>query len=308
MQISPKGMKILLNLFLLYISWGSTYICLKLCMHACGPFTLCGVRMLCGGLLLALLLLLTGRWRRPVWADMRHAAWLAIFMVLMASGFLARGQQGITSSTAAIITASTPISMLLAGWLFAGEKRPTLMQCVGLLGGGTGLLLLTLGRAAAQGGQPVEAVNSVSGMIWVFSATLGWVAGTLISRRFPHASGLSGMQSCALLLICGGLESLLVAACAGEATQLRLAAVGPSELLAFGWLTVGGSIIAYYSYFWLLSHASIATAVSYEYVVPVIGVFLGWQIGGETITWRILLTCVLIVGSVFFVMWDKHNK
>lgn len=308
MEISPKGMKILLNLFLLYISWGSTYICLKLCMHACGPFTLCGIRMLCGGLLLGLLLLMTGRWRRPAWADMRHAAWLGIFMVLMASGFLARGQQGITSSTAAIITASTPISMLLAGWLFAGEKRPTLMQCVGLLGGGTGLLLLTLGRAAAQGGQPVEAVNSVSGMLWVFSATLGWVAGTLISRRFPHASGLSGMQSCALLLICGGLESLLVAACAGEAVQLHLAAVGPTELLAFGWLTVGGSIIAYYSYFWLLSHASIATAVSYEYVVPVIGVFLGWQIGGETITWRILLTCVLIVGSVFFVMWDKHNK
>ena len=145
-------------------------------------------------------------------------------------------------------------------------------------------------------------------MIWVFSATLGWVAGTLISRRFPHASALSGMQSCALLLICGGLESLLVAAFAGEASQLRLAAVGTSELVAFAWLTVGGAIIAYYAYFWLLAHASIATAVSYEYVVPVIGVFLGWQIGGETITWRILLTCVLIVGSVFFVMWDKHNK
>ena len=45
-----------------------------------------------------------------------------------------------------------------------------------------------------------------------------------------------------------------------------------------------------------------------SFIVPVIGVFLGWQIGGETITWRILLTCVLIVGSVFFVMWDKHNK
>ena len=50
MEISSKGMKILLNLFLLYISWGSTYICLKLCMHACGPFTLCGIRMLSGEL------------------------------------------------------------------------------------------------------------------------------------------------------------------------------------------------------------------------------------------------------------------
>lgn len=308
MQISPKGMKILLNLFLLYISWGSTYICLKLCMHACGPFTLCGVRMLCGGLLLALLLILTGRWRRPVWADMRHAAWLAIFMVLMASGFLARGQQGITSSTAAIITASTPISMLLAGWLFAGEKRPTLMQCVGLLGGGAGLILLALGRTETQADALPAQGDSVVGMIWVFSATWGWVAGTLVSRRFPHASGLSGMQSCALLLICGGLESLIVAACAGEAALLHPGEIGTAQLAAFSWLTVGGSIIAYYAYFWLLSHASIATAVSYEYVVPVIGVFLGWYIGGEAVTLRILLTCVLIVGSVFFVMWDKHNK
>lgn len=308
MQVSSRGLRILFNLFLLYISWGSTYICLKLCMHACGPFTLCGVRMLCGGLLLAVLLALSGRWRQPRGADWRHAAWLAVFMVLMASGFLARGQQGISSSTAAIITASTPISMLLAGWLFAGEKRPTLMQCVGLLGGGAGLILLALGRAETQAGTLPAQGDSVAGMIWVFAATWGWVAGTLVSRRFPHASGLSGMQSCALLLICGGLESLLVAACAGEAALLQPGEIGAAELFAFGWLTVGGSIIAYYAYFWLLSHASIATAVSYEYVVPVIGVFLGWHIGGEAVTWRILPTCVLIVGSVFFVMWDKHNK
>lgn len=308
MQLSAQSLRILCNLALLYVSWGSTYICLKLCMRACGPFTLCGVRMLCGGLLLALLLALSGRWRRPRGADWGHAARLAVFMVLMASGFLARGQQEISSSTAAIITASTPISMLLGGWLLAGERRPTLMQCVGLLGGGAGLILLALGRAATQGAAPSAQADSVSGMIWVFSATWGWVAGTLISRRFPHASGLSGMQSCALLLIGGGLESLLVAACAGEAALLRPGEIGVPELAAFGWLTVGGSIIAYYAYFWLLSHASIATAVSYEYVVPVIGVFLGRQIGGEVVTWRTLLTCALIVGSVFFVMWDKHNK
>ena len=299
---------ILLNLFLLYISWGSTYICLKFCMLVAGPFTVCGTRMLAGGMLLSLLLLLTGRWQRPSRADLLHAAWLALFMVLMASGLLAKGQESISSSTAAIIAASTPITMLVAGWLFAGEPRPTRLQCGGLLGGGAGLLLLTLGRQEAQGVVQAVGQSSYVGMLWVFAGTLGWVAGTLISRRVGHRSSLGSTQSCALLLMLGGLESLLAAALWGEGASLHLDQIGWQAAFSFTWLVVGGSIIAYYSYFWLLAHASIATAVSYEYVIPVIGVLLGWWLGGEALTLRIALSCVLIVGSVFFVIWGKHNK
>ena len=304
MPISQKSLHVMLHLFLVYISWGSTYIGYKFSLGVAGPFLVGGSRMVIGGILLALFLMLTGRWIRPERKDWIHATWMGVFMVLLASGFLAKGQESVASSTAAVITGSTPITMLVAGWLFANEPRPRLLQWTGLATGTCGLVLLAYSQQNVGGVQQ----SSISGMIWVFAATWGWVAGTLVSRRFPHASGLSGMQSCALLLICGGLESLLVAACAGEAALLQPGEIGAAELFAFGWLTVGGSIIAYYAYFWLLSHASIATAVSYEYVVPVIGVFLGWHIGGEAVTWRILLTCVLIVGSVFFVMWDKHNK
>lgn len=299
---------ILLNLFLLYISWGSTYICLKFCMHAAGPFTVCGARMLAGGLLLSLLLLLRGRWQRPTWRDMGHAAWLALFMVFMASGLLAKGQESISSSMAAIIAASTPITMLVAGWLFAGEPRPTRWQCCGLLGGGTGLLLLTLGRQDAQGALEAAAGQfSLVGMLWVLAGTLGWVTGTLISRRVRYRSAMGGTQSCALLLMLGGLESLLAAALSGEGASLHLQNISWQVSLAFAWMVVGGSIIAYYSYFWLLAHASIATAVSYEYVIPVIGVLLGWWLGGESLNLRILLSCVLIVGSVFFVIRGRHS-
>lgn len=299
---------ILLNLFLLYISWGSTYICLKFCMHAAGPFTVCGARMLAGGLLLSLLLLLRGRWQRPTWHDMGHAAWLALFMVLMASGLLAKGQESIPSSMAAIVSASTPITMLVAGWLLAGEPRPTRRQCCGLLGGGTGLLLLTLGRQDAQGALDAAAGQfSLVGMLWVLAGTLGWVTGTLISRRVRYRSALGGTQSCALLLMLGGLESLLAAALSGEGASLHLQDIGWQVSLAFAWMVVGGSIIAYYSYFWLLAHASIATAVSYEYVIPVIGVLLGWWLGGESLNLRIILSCVLIVGSVFFVIQGRHS-
>ena len=40
-------------------------------------------------------------------------------MVLIGCGFLAKGQQlGVSACAAALITGSTPVSMLLAGWLF----------------------------------------------------------------------------------------------------------------------------------------------------------------------------------------------
>lgn len=81
----------------------------------------------------------------------------------------------------------------------------------------------------------------------------------------------------------------------------------PSVLAAFSWMVIGGAILAYSSYFWLLKHTSIATAVSYEYVVPVIGLVLGWQIGGESVNSQMVLASCLTVGSVFFVMWHKRN-
>lgn len=82
----------------------------------------------------------------------------------------------------------------------------------------------------------------------------------------------------------------------------------PEVALAFAWMVVGGSILAYSSYFWLLEHASIATAVSYEYVVPVIGVFLGWRLGGENVNPQMLLACCMTVGSVFFLLWQRHSR
>lgn len=128
MPISQKSLHVMLHLFLVYISWGSTYIGYKFSLGVAGPFLVGGSRMVIGGILLALFLMLTGRWIRPERKDWIHATWMGVFMVLLASGFLAKGQESVASSTAAVITGSTPITMLVAGWLFANEPRPRLLQ------------------------------------------------------------------------------------------------------------------------------------------------------------------------------------
>ena len=92
MPAAPSFFHVFSHLFLLYISWGSSYVAIKWCLDALGPFLLAGSRMLLAGALLSLLLLVTGHWKRPTRADVLHAVWLAVFMVLIGCGFLAKGQ------------------------------------------------------------------------------------------------------------------------------------------------------------------------------------------------------------------------
>ena len=106
MPISQKSLHVMLHLFLVYISWGSTYIGYKLSLGVAGPFLVGGSRMVIGGILLALFLMLTGRWIRPERKDWIHATWMGVFMVLLASGFLAKGQESVASSTAAVSASS----------------------------------------------------------------------------------------------------------------------------------------------------------------------------------------------------------
>lgn len=314
MVAAPSFFHVFFHLFLLYISWGSTYVAIKWCLAALGPFLLVGCRMLVAGGLLALFLLATGRWKRPSRGDCLHAVWLAVFMVLMGSGFLAKGQQlGVSACAAALITGSTPFSMLLAGWLFAGERRPCLMQWLGLVGSFAGLVMLEMGQEAARmelGGPlaPGEGGLPLAGMCWILFATWGWVAGSLLSRRFPHTSPLSGLQSCSLLLLVGGLECVVAGLLWGEASLTHWELLQARSVLAFLWMSIGGGIFAYYCYFWLLERVSIAVAVSYEYVVPVVGVLLGWQLAGEPVNAMMAGACALIVLSVFFVMWHKNVR
>lgn len=58
-------------LFLVYIGWGSSYIGYKLSLEVAGPFLVAGGRAFIGGLLLAFMLLASGKWVRPSWKTIR---------------------------------------------------------------------------------------------------------------------------------------------------------------------------------------------------------------------------------------------
>ncbi|MBQ7586245.1 MAG: EamA family transporter [Desulfovibrionaceae bacterium] len=297
-------LNVFLHLFLVYISWGTTYVGLRLTLEVVGPFWACGWRMFLGGVILCLILKICRKWQKLKLADLSHAAFYAFFLVVVASGFLSFGQQYLPSGVAAIITGSTPISMIIAGFLFAKEDPPNKVQILGLVGGTVGLLILACEQYV--GGS--LGFKSLVGMLFVLLATFGWVAGTILIKRNPRTNPLPPLEDCGLLLLIGGLESLLLGAFMGEAQTILWQNLNLKVALAFTWMVIGGAILAYSSYFWLVEHVSIAVAVSYEYVVPVIALFFGWLVCDEAISNLMIVACALSIGSVFLVVSHKHNR
>ena len=75
-------------LFLVYIGWGSSYIGYKLSLEVAGPFLVAGGRAFIGGLLLAFMLLASGKWVRPSWKTIRWSLVVGILIGLDEVGIL----------------------------------------------------------------------------------------------------------------------------------------------------------------------------------------------------------------------------
>jgi drug/metabolite transporter (DMT)-like permease len=117
---------------------------------------------------------------------------------------------------------------------------------------------------------------------------LAWTLGSLLSQHgFALARGAIGFAS---QMLCGGLALLVLATLRGEWGLLQHNwPPTPTALLAWLYLVVFGSLIAFNAYMTLLSRASAALASSYCFVNPVIAMLLGVGLGGERVSpyeWR----------------------
>ena len=77
---------------------------------------------------------------------------------------------------------------------------------------------------------------------------------------------------------------------------------------AIVYLIIGGSLIGYTAYIYILGHAPTAKVSTYAYVNPVVAVFLGWLVLGETIDRYILAGSAIVIASVILVTSASVTK
>ncbi len=266
--------------------WGSTYLAIKFALVGLPPFLMMASRFVVAG---ALLLAYT-RFRGAPWPrarEWRNAAIVGTLMLGCGMGGTAQAELSIGSGIIVAFIAVTPLLMVLASLPFG--VRPAPGEVAGILVGLGGVLMLVQGAGFRA---------SPAGLGWMLLACSGWTLGSILSQRhFRLAPGASGFAS---QMLGGGAVLLLAAALAGEELP---ASVPAGAWLAWAYLVLFGSLIAFNAYMMLLGRASAGIATSYTYVNPVIALMLGVAFGGEHVTpWEWLSAGVVLAGVVLLVL------
>ena len=108
-----------------------------------------------------------------------------------------------------------------------------------------------------------------------------------------------------LQMVLGGLVLAVMAGLAGELGTFDAAAVTRESLVAFAYLTVIGSILAFTVYGWMLRVAPLPLVATYAYVNPVVAVILGWLVLGEAIDPRTVLAGGVIIFAVALIVTSR---
>ena len=279
----------------IYLIWGSAYLAIRFAIETVPPLLMAGLRFLFAGGLLYIGLRLRGA-ERPTATNWRAAATVGILLVC-GNGAVTWAEQWLPSGLAALLIATVPLWMVLLAWARGGD-RPTVTTAAGLGLGLVGIVLL-IGPGSLLHGSRVDPVGALA----VLLGAVSWAAGSVYARTAPMPA--APLVATAMEILAGGALLTAVGLAAGDGAHLHLQALSLRSVLAFGFLVIFGSIVAFTAYLWLLRATSPARASTYAYVNPVVAVFLGWLLADEPVSPLTAVAAAFIIAAVAIIVMDQ---
>jgi drug/metabolite transporter (DMT)-like permease len=284
-----KRMFIILSLLSLYFLWGGTYLAMRIALQGFPPFILAGVRQLTAGILLFIFLRLR-KHALPTRKQWMAAIVVGGLLLVVGNGGVVYAEQWVSSGLAALALGAIPLWAAIFSGLFG--RWPTRIEWFGLGLGFSGLVLLNFGNGLHA--NPI-------GAIVLLIAPIGWAFGSILSQHLPSPKGLMASSS---QMIAGGVLLFIV----GFATGEHMTSIpGPRPLAAMAYLIIGGSLVAFSAYGFLLRTVRPALATSYAYVNPLVAVGLGVALAGEQITMIELFAMLTILSGVGLVTLGRER-
>ena len=259
------------------VAWGTNYYVTHQFLPPDYPLYGAALRALPAGLVLLGLCK-----QRPRGAWWWRSALLGLLNVSVFFVLIYAASQLLPTSIASTVMAMSPLAMMLIAWALVSE-RPGIGHLAGsAIGlGGVCLMLLT-----GTGGV------SMPGVLASAVAMLVSSFGHILTKRW--SAGTDVLASTAWQLTAGGLFLLPVAAVAEGPPP----ALSTPALLAFGYVTLVATALAFAAWFTGLRHLPAGTVGLVGLLNPVTGVLLGTAVAGEALTVQQLCGLALVLVGV----------
>jgi drug/metabolite transporter (DMT)-like permease len=280
----------------IYVVWGSTYLAIRYAVETIPPLVAVAIRhTAAGSILLAIAWARGFRPRREHWPA---GLVLGFFYFLVGHGTLHWAEVYVPSGLSALLIASEALWILLIS-TFMGFERINWMNGSGLLMGLAGVGMLT--------GLDFNLKNSLAlGSVAVLLGAMSWAVGVCISPKLKLPEDPMGRA--ALPLVCGAVMLWITASVSGEVAVTHWSAISMRSAMGLAYLIVFGSVVAFTAYSWLLQHCSPTVVSTHTFVNPLVAVLLGWLLGGEQLTSRVIGATVATLGAIFLVRKGERHS
>ena len=285
----------------LYLIWGSTFLSVRILLEFLPPLVISFSRNLVAGLLFLAWSILGGHWKKLSFAHWKVHLIAGILLITFGNGFMALAGQTIPSGLSSVFMAFGPLLLVIFFWI--SGRKPSNRKLIGTLVGFVGIMLLASQKSLAIPGREIDFFR---GMGFLLVAVFAWNLGVFYIQ-FTKANTYHFTQVCGIQMTFGGVILLTIALFRGDPQSVIVADLPAKAIYVFLYLALIGSMLGF-GLFGYLSKVLDATLVStYTYVNPIIALFLGNIILGESLSSILLFASSLILSAVLLITTEKTS-
>ncbi len=286
----------------LYLIWGSTFLSVRILLDYLPPLVISFSRNLVAGILFLAWSILGGHWKKLTFEHWKVHLLAGILLITLGNGSMALAGLTIPSGLSSVFMAFGPLLLVLLFWI--SGRRPSNRKLVGTLIGCIGISLLASQKNLAIPGKEIDFYKGIG---FLLVAVLAWNIGVFYIQ-FTKANTYHFTQVCGIQMTFGGFILLGIAMFRGDAQSVVLSDIPSKAIYVYVYLSLIGSMLGF-GLFGYLSKALDATLVStYTYVNPVIALFLGNIILGESLSSILLFASSLILSAVLLITTEKTSS
>ncbi|MEM9145553.1 MAG: DMT family transporter [Pseudomonadota bacterium] len=273
--------------------WSSAFTSARIIVADAPPLTSLALRFVISGILGVIIARALGQTWRLSAAQWRATAVFGICQNALYLGLFFVAMQTVEASLAAIIAATMPLLVALAGWLVFGERIGSL-GLAGLAAGFIGVGIIMGSRLGGAGADPLGLALCVIGVFALSTATLA-VKGTGSGGNVLMIVGLQMLVGAAVLAVLGlATEPLVVR------WSLPLAA-------AFTYTVLVPGLLATLVWFLLVNRVGAVRASTFHFLNPFFGVAIAAALLGERMSLPDLVGVAVITAGILAVQLAKQR-
>ena len=282
-------------LVLLGLIWGSSFFNIKIATYSYDPFTLALIRVVFASIPLFLLCKYKKIKIEAFSKNWKPYALIGLCNIAIPFTLIAIGTAKINSYLAAMLMSTTPMSGSILAHFFTKDEKITLLKSIGILIGFLGVFFLFFDKVI------INENNYIYVLITILGSTFYSIGGILtLKLRTKGNENVTTSTTLWSVIFLFPLSMIFE-----TPWQLSPSIDSTLALLYLGVVATG---LAWMIRFRILTVNGLVFQTQVAYLIPIFGVLFGYFLMNEIITWRVLISLIIIILGIYIVKKNTGLK